>query len=128
MYCGMRMPPGLGPAPVAGFTLTTNGIAADRHTRRDSPPRMELRLAVDALQAGGAHPRVLRGRRRRGRRRGVAQEALDGGDDGRGLLGRGGRGDDLELRAAVWHTPPQTNPTSARVRAPRRQLGPERDR
>src|SRR3954469_16442811 len=100
MYCGM-------------------GVASWRRGRRRSPslyydderptpgstlhPGIRIREALDRLQARGPDPRVRRRLRRRGRRRGVAQEALERGDDGGRLLRGGGRGDDLELRAAVGH-------------------------
>src|SRR5439155_7833535 len=60
-------------------------------------------VAVDALEQGGPLPGVGARVRRSGRRRGLAHEALERGDHGGGLLGRGARRDDLELRAAVGH-------------------------
>src|SRR4051794_34009948 len=80
------------------------GIDHLRAPRHAVAPRRQPRgLALDALQQRGAVPRVGRRLDGRRRRRGLAQEALERGDDGSGLLGRGGRGDDLELGTAVGH-------------------------
>src|SRR3954453_12121282 len=100
MYCGMWLRLlASGPAQVAGL-YTDDERATAISTL---PPRIRVREAIDRLPARGADPRVRRLVDRRGRRRGVAQEALDRRDDGGRLLGRCGRGDDLELRPAVGH-------------------------
>jgi len=55
------------------------------------------------LQQGGARPCGPLRRRRMALWRGVTHEALERGDDRRGLLDGGGRSDDLQARAAVDH-------------------------
>ena len=79
-------------------TPTTNGAGADRHY----PQEFAVRGAVDRLQTRGADPRVRRRLDRRRRRRGVAQEALDGRDDGGRLLRRGGRARRSRASAGGW--------------------------
>ena len=82
-----------------------------------------------------AEPRVRRLLDGRGRRRRLAHELLERGDDRGGLVGRGAGGDELELRAPVRHraaayTLPRRAP-AARPRPrrrPRRRLAARGDR
>jgi hypothetical protein len=69
-------------------------------------PALVARLALDGLQARRLHPAAGPHRRWRRRGRGVAHEALERRHDGGRLLGRGGRRDDAQLRAAVGHRSP----------------------
>src|SRR6478672_4365091 len=99
MYCGMSRLL----ACRAGAGRRLHPDVERRAAGSTLPPEISVGVTIDRLQTCGADPRVRRrlgGRRRRG---GVAQEALDGRDDGRRLLGRGGGRDDLELRPAVGH-------------------------
>src|SRR5919204_7029636 len=102
------VPPGIWPAPVAGVhrgdawpvagSTVAPGLGAQALAPRVrvAPRRRALGLAADRLEHRRALPRVARRGRGRGGRRGVAHEALDRRDDRGGLLGGGGRGDDLE--------------------------------
>ena len=105
-----------------------DGHGAGREAgRRGGPPsgdRPDLRR--DRLEPGlaeGAALDGLRARRRQPPARGwwrgcgggrrLAHEAFQRGHHGGGLLGRGGRGDDPQLRAAVGHRPASCHPVSA---------------
>src|SRR4051812_18356360 len=71
-------------------------------------PSKSLRVPVHRLQPRGAHPAARLWVRGLHRRRGVAEELLDGGDDGRRLLGGGARPAQLEPGAAVHDGGPWT--------------------
>ena len=76
-------------------------------SRPVTPSTLRDRSAFDALQSRGVDPRA-RPRRRLGgeRRRGVAQELLDRGDHGRGLLGGGARPVQLQAGTAIHGAEP----------------------